>query len=117
MVDAAPESCSSRKSDNSEKELSDAPAASLSDSDSGTEGDGRAQPTTQTKRTRKAAKPAQPNRSTGPEEAKRSAVPGPQGAVTQKPRTKLRRRATSGADTTGRMKQGKGNPSPGPGAG
>ena len=69
------------------------------------------------KRTRKAVKPAQPNRSTGSEEAKRRAVPGTQGAGAQKPRGKLRRRATSRADATGRMKRGKGNPSPGPGAG
>ena len=92
MVDAAPEPRSSQKPNGSEDELSDAPTVSPSDSDSGTEGDGRAQTPAQTKRKRRAVKPAQPNRSTGTE-AKGNAVPDPQGAGAQKPRSQQRRRA------------------------
>ena len=93
MVDAAPEPRSSQKPNGREDELSDAPTVCPSDSGSRTEGDGRAQTPAQTKRKRRAVKPAQRNRSTGTEEAKGNTVPGPQAAGAQKPKRQQRRRA------------------------
>ena len=98
-----------------EDELSDAPTVSLHDSDPESDSGAPVQARAQAKRQRTAARPAQPNRSTGAEEAKGNALPAPKGASVQNAVPP----GTGAADAAGRVKQRRrrGKSAPGPAAG